>query len=401
MARARRLMAAYRSDGTRSVADRLAASALRRLTAQEPELPLLPQDVVDSGSLRLVRPAGPSGESSLHVAWVLAPPGPGSGGHTTLFRMVQALEAAGHHCTLHLYDRRGVDVPASDRLIRTWWPLLRASVHDALAGLPEADVVVATSWYTAHVVAARTPFPTRRMYFVQDFEAFFYPRGAEYALAEDTYRFGFLMVAVGEMVARTLRRECGVDAVVAPFGCDHDVYRLKNTGARSGVAFYAVPGTPRRGYMLGVMALERFHEANPDQEIHVVGAAGVRLPFPATVHGRISPAALADVYNSCTSGLALSFTNISLTAAEMLACGVRPVVNDHPFARADLVSPAVHWARPTPVDLANALERAACGDAPAAAVAAAASAADWSWQAAREVVVRVVAGEAYSQPVSP
>ena len=45
------------------------------------------------------------------------------------------------------------------------------------------------------------------------------------------------------------------------------------------------------------------------------------MPFPAVNHGRITPAELAALYNRCTAGLTLSFTNVSLVPDELLACG--------------------------------------------------------------------------------
>ena len=52
--------------------------------------------------------------------------------------------------------------------------------------------------------------PMRRLYFIQDFEPYFYGRGSMYSLAEDSYRFGFRCIALGQMVAGTLRSEVGI-----------------------------------------------------------------------------------------------------------------------------------------------------------------------------------------------
>ena len=92
--------------------------------------------------------------------------------------------------------------------------------------------------------------------------------------------------------------------------------------------------------------------------MHTFGVPARRLPFPAQVHPGMPPAELNGLYNRCADGLALSFTNISLIAAELLAAGAVPVVNDWRGSRADLDNPFVEWARPTPAGLADALERA-------------------------------------------
>ena len=89
----------------------------------------------------------------LRITWVTTPPGTGSGGHTTMFRMVEALESAGHECTLALYNPHGSDLAERTRIIREGWPGVRARVTGLLEGLDAADAAVATAWQTAHALA--------------------------------------------------------------------------------------------------------------------------------------------------------------------------------------------------------------------------------------------------------
>ena len=145
-------------------------------------------------------PARPRG-SALEIGWVLSPPAPGSGGHTTLFRFVEALERAGHRCVLYLYDTGSGSLADREAVIRRWWPGVRAEVRSVDDGLPDMDAWVATAWHTAHVLARRSGVRGRRFYLAQDYEPYFYGRGPSYELAEDTYRFGFRMITVGHMVA--------------------------------------------------------------------------------------------------------------------------------------------------------------------------------------------------------
>ena len=51
-----------------------------------------------------------------------------------MFRMVSALESAGHECTMFLYDRYGGDVREHEETIRRGWPSVRARVVDASKG---------------------------------------------------------------------------------------------------------------------------------------------------------------------------------------------------------------------------------------------------------------------------
>jgi hypothetical protein len=313
-----------------------------------------------------------------------------------MFRMIQALEAAGHICVIYLYDRFGGDIASHAAVIRRGWPSVRATVRDAKDSMDDVDGCVATSWPSAHVLASRSDTRTRRFYFVQDFEPYFFPRGSEYALAEDSYRFGFRCIAIGHMVAEQLRSEVGVDADLAEFGCDTDVYHLTNPGQRSGVVFYAKPDVPRRGYWLGVSALAEFHRRCPDQEIHVFGDQVGDIPFPVTRHDRLTPAGLNALYNRTIAGYAMSFTNISLVAEEMLAAGTIPVVNDSPYARADLTNQHARWARATPGAMADALV-ALVNDTEAAGlpVEVAGSVRKGRWEPAQKAMLNAIESEIY------
>ena len=383
--------------GPMALAQRLAKVAYDRLGVAALDQSLTDSTVADSTRLALEVPArGPERTRPLQVGWVISPPSAGSGGHTTLFRMVEAVEGAGHHCHLFLYDRYGGNLADHEIVIRSWWPGMQAEVHDARAGMGGMDACVASSWETAHVLATVGTMPMRRLYFIQDFEPFFYARGSNYSLAEDTYRFGFRNIALGQMVANLLRSEIGIEPDTTEFGCDNSVYHLLPERPRSGVVWYARPDVPRRGYLLARLALQRFHRQHPEVEIHVFGSTVRDLPFPTTQHGRLSPAELNELYNSSIAGLAMSFTNISLVAEEMLAAGTIAVVNDSPHAHADLDNPEVIWAKPTPQALADALSSAVdCPDGAERARSAADSVRRFGWSKAKADVLRIIADEVF------
>lgn len=356
-----------RRDGVRAVASKAVQRFSRRAEAfygwPNTDFPLLWEDVnfavqgegVSPGSVPTSMEPG-----RLRIGWVCLPPSSGSGGHTTLFRMVQAMEERGHECFIYLYDRDSEDVQRHAQTIRSAWPDLKAEIRSARPRIVELDAVVASSWETAHVVASRADASLRRFYFVQDYEPFFYPRGALWELAESTYRFEFTTIALGQMVAHSLESFAGVapDHIV-PFGCDTDIYKTASVEPvhRSGIVFYAKQHADRRGYWLAKRALELFHANHPDQEIHVVGDRPSGWNIPVTVHGSIRPATLNSLYGKTLAGIALSFTNISLAAEEMLAAGVIPVVNDSVMARMDLAIDGPMWVTPTPEGIALGLAR--------------------------------------------
>lgn len=396
--RAKEAWRVLRDGGPRGLAQRFSRVAYRRLGASSLEFPLGLSDVADSHDLTLAAPVQrPVRGAPLTVGWICVPPGPGSGGHTTLFRMVEAAEAAGHTCVLYFYDRFGGELARHEGVLRKHWPNVRAEVRSVASGLEPLDAYVASGWQTAHVLAARSEVPTRRLYLIQDYEPFFYPRGTEYALAEDTYRFGFRCIAVGWLVADILKDEFRINADVAEYGCDHSVYRLTNAQDRKGVVFFARPGVARRGFELGILALREFHQRHPEQDIHIFGDTFTPLPFPAIKHGILAPRQLGELYNECRAGIAMSFTNVSLVPAEMIACGTIPVIGNLRGVRADLESSHARWTAPTPHALAEELCSAVEKPEPTPAeVAASIEAADW--RSAKRVVVTAIEDEVYGMP---
>lgn len=379
------------------------------LDVGELDIPILFEDLADSHALGLRRaaeltadgapPAGRSADGGpARVAWLAIPPAAGSGGHTTLFRMMRAAQEAGLRNTLLFYNRFHSPVEEYAEIVRAGWPWLDCEIAAAGPVVAGFDAAVASSWPTAHVLANRAAPGTRLLYFVQDFEPYFFPRGDIYEFAADTYRFGFRNIALGPMVQEALARELDVPSDLVPFGGDTSGYRLEEpVRPRRGVVFYAKPGNDRRGFRLAVLALQRFHEKHPDQPIHAYGDHVSGLGFPVVDHGRLTPERLAELYRSAAAGLSLSFTNISLVPEEMLACGTIPVLNDTGFARAVLDNPHVAWARPTPSALAAALSDAVTRHDPDVARAASRSVRARSWAESERAVVRVLADELGSE----
>ncbi|WP_345801191.1 glycosyltransferase family 1 protein [Microbacterium sp. AZCO] len=377
--------------GPRGIAQRVAQRAYRATGAADLLFNLDLDDILADVPADLPVPP-PAGEGPLTIGWVSTPPAPGSGGHTTVFRMVEALEAAGHTCVLFLYDKHGLDVDRQTAVVRAHWPRVRAAVADARAGIGGVDAVVATGWESAHLVVSRGRGAMHRLYFLQDYEPYFYGHGAEHELAAMTYRFPFRRLALGEMLDAMVRAETGLGSDVVPFGCDATAYRPPEPEMdRSGIVYYSRPEFARRGHQLACVALRRFHALHPEQPIHVYGAYPRGLDLPIVFHGRLTPAELNDLYGRTIAGLALSFTNITLVAEEMLAAGCIPVVNELDAAHLVLANPAVRWAEPTAGALAGALaEVVEEPDLARRARAAAASVVGRSWEPAQRELVRLV-----------
>jgi hypothetical protein len=300
----------------------------------------------------------------MRIGWVLGPPSAGSGGHTTIFRLVRGLEQRGHSNVLYVQDPFCPgEVRTSRNVIAAHFPPMRARVLGATAleepSIASLDALLATSWPTAYTVRS-APTGAPRGYVVQDFEPWFSPAGTQSVMAEATYRFGFRGLTAGRWLGGHLAAEYGMRCDRFDFGVDAEVYSLSEPGARRAVVFYARPCSPRRGFGLGLLALELFARRRPDVEIHLFGEdlRGLRLRFPCVNHGVLTPQQINGLLNRCAAGLVLSFTNMSLLPLEMLATGCVPVVNDAPHNRGVLDNPFVRYVEPTAEALAGGLEGA-------------------------------------------
>ena len=204
-----------------------------------------------------------------------------------MFRMVEALERAGHRCRVYLYDRHGGDLEAQRAPPRRAGPECGPrSAGRGPANRPDGrglDACVATSWESAHVAGhprcgAHAP-PLLR----PGLRAVLLP--ARHGVRAG----GGQPTGSGSTASRSARwspdclaAELGVDSDVVEFGCDTTTYHLQAPGRpRSGVVCYARPGNPRRGWTMAGAGAERFHRRHPDVPIHIYGAPVRDLPFPA------------------------------------------------------------------------------------------------------------------------
>jgi glycosyltransferase involved in cell wall biosynthesis len=319
----------------------------------------------------------------LRVNWVIPPLAPSSGGQQNIMRFVEFLEAAGHRCTLFVYDPLRSQTEAEARAsIRKHFPNTKASLHVGVRGMGDCDAVVATTWQTAYPVFSGAPHAAK-LYFVQDFEPDFYGASTERVLAANTYSFGFHGVTAGRWLSAKLQAEYGMECDYYDFGSDFSRYPFVNSRSRSKILFYARPLTPRRGFELGVLTLALFARQHPDYEINLVGAdiSGYRLPFSFVNHGSLPLDQLNGLYNQAAAALVISLTNMSLLPLELLSAGCIPIVNTGDNNRLVTSNPNIVYAEPSPAALARAL-----GDVvnhprlPAHAKLAAASVQGLSWE---------------------
>lgn len=322
--------------------------------------PVAKEDLIKADYSRVTEPKRHVAKKSpFTIAWVIPPLGETSGGHTTIFRIIQYLESKGHTCVAYVYDPMNTSSASQTKERLGMLPKVKARVHYNQA-IGSCDAVFATGWTTAYPVF-NYGGTAKKYYFVQDFEPYFEPIGSYSTLAENTYHFNLRGITIGSWLTSKLPKEYGMKCDSIEFGVNTEEFTLQGEKPRKKILFYARPVTPRRGFELGVLALEIFHEQHPEYEINFIGwdISPYNIPFPYVNNGILSLDQLNDLYNECAAGLVLSFTNMSLLPLEMMASGCVPVVNDAEHTRAVSFSDEIKYAASTPAALADALHQAA------------------------------------------
>jgi glycosyltransferase involved in cell wall biosynthesis len=306
---------------------------------------------------------GMANAGQMHVAVVIPPFTVGSGGHSTIYRLLGPLEERGHTVTTWVHD------PES-RMAGKWPAVIRADLQE-MAGAPRgpvfkgfgawfgADVVLATGWDTAYRVMG-LPDCRARAYLVQDDEARFFPASAQAVWADASYELDLDAVVVSPWLAEIVEQRTGVRPPVVELGVDGAVYRPHDVRRRADtVIFYARDATPRRAVPLGILALAELHRRRPHTRFVLFGGTSpVAAPFDYDHVGVTSPAELARHYAQATVGLCLSLTNHSLVPHEMLACGLPCVeLAGGSLERMHGRDGPIAFAQADPLSIAGALER--------------------------------------------
>ena len=279
-------------------------------------------------------PFVPSEQNAQTINWFIPPFGFGSGGHTTIFRFIYGLERLGFHANLVCvgFDEDADPLEILEN-IKLWFFPISCDVYLGISDAPFAKFSVATSWETAYWLKhfSRT---SRKIYFVQDFEPYFYPRSSLYFLAEETYKFGFYGITAGSWLKTKLQDDYSMECTDFSFGYAKDQFFPLKREPRcfSRVLFYSRPPTERRAFELGILAFEKLSKLYPELVFILMGwdLSNFNFTFNYENPGIVNRDDLNDLYNTCDIALVLSLTNLSLLPIELMASGTVVVSNKGP-----------------------------------------------------------------------
>ena len=254
----------------------------------------------------------------------------GSGGHRTIFKHAEFLEKSGYKCKMFIESQAPFSNVVDSRLTQRVGEYYGCSNLEIYEGFPDnykLDLAFATVWYTARKVHSLSPM-TKKAYFVQDYEPFFYPVGDIYLHARMSYRFGLVPITIGRWLSYKLQREQQQTPRYFDFCADQKVYRpLMDMERENAVCAIFQPDKPRRCSEIVRETLGLLKQKYPEVSIYTYGSDCMPgFSFPHTHLGIISVEECNKLYNRCRAGLCISSTNPSRLPFEMMAAGL-PVVD--------------------------------------------------------------------------
>ncbi len=260
------------------------------------------------------------------------------GGQTSILRLGTSLEKLGYEVSYLIYKKQSVDemkLCAESNLsgyLGECKPFDKAlrGVRKGLKAAP--DVIVATSWDTVSKVKQFEN--SYKMYFVQDYEPYFYKYGEEFLMAKNTYEQGLHMVSLGgwnrEMILRECRPVSPVDVVSFPYEKseypekprDYASYAKKKKITLAVYLKYYGKRLPNLiPYMLE-NTRRKFEKQGIELKVLYFGEPKLFRSKAGENLGHLTKAELAKLYARADFGMVASMSNISLVPYEMHAAGL-------------------------------------------------------------------------------
>ena len=265
----------------------------------------------------------------LNITWILPPLAPFQGGLRNILSNCHHLSNFGHHIIVHLEpSEKFQNETQVKNFIEKYYCEPNFSIKLNFDIQP-CDLLIATFWPTAYLVNEITHVKNK-VYFVQDYEPYFYQMGLEYIMCENSYQFGFNHITVFPWLTPLLKKRFNAKADYILPAINTNVYFSQETKSNKfQIIFYGRPDQPRRCYQLGIDTLSLVYQQNNDVEIIIFGSDKLdtkNIPFPHKNLEVLHEKELAKLYQNSNLGVVFNTTNPSLVSFEMMACGC-PVID--------------------------------------------------------------------------
>lgn len=151
--------------------------------------------------------------------------------------------------------------------------------------------------------------------------------GDAYLMTENSYHYRLTPITIGRWLRYKLKSNFSVNSHHFEFGANTSVYkRIPAIKKEKAVCFIYQPDKPRRCPQIGIEALGIVKHYMPDVQIYLYGSSIKKnLCFDHKHLGLLNLDECNELYNKCSVGLCISFSNPSDIPFEMMNAGL-PVV---------------------------------------------------------------------------
>lgn len=296
------------------------------------------------------------GKSKGKIAWIGVDFGVGSGGFRTIVQNINYLADKGYECDLYIEGAKETSEELKQRIIRDFSEI-KANVHPGKTIKKKYDMVVATYYDTVKYVSELDI--KHKVYFVQDYEPWFFPACEQFINAEDSYKMGLTSITIGKWLSYRLEKHFPDQPKPEYFNfcADLDVYRpIKGAEKENAICAILQPEKPRRCTLMELKALQIVKKMRPETKIYVYGSPVCKTENLEAEHLGIIPVNECNqLYNKCLVGLCLSASNTSRIPFEMMAAGLPVVELYRDNNLYDLPEDGVLLAEPNAEALATAI----------------------------------------------
>ena len=196
--------------------------------------------------------------------------------------------------------------------------------------------VIATNWQSVYFSKSIKGY---KLFFVQDYEPYFYSYSDQYFLAKKSYELGFHIISLGKWNLEQIQRNCRVgnyikaDYIDFPFEPKEYIFKARDFSKYQNkktikIAVYVKREKKRIPSLIFSILNNTFTELlekGIKLEIYYFGLNKNEKVKIGTNLGRLSKSKLAELYDNCDYGLVASMTNVSLVPYEMIGSGL-PVI---------------------------------------------------------------------------
>ena len=191
-----------------------------------------------------------------------------------------------------------------------------------------SDVVISTFWESVYYTKKMNGY---KIYFVQDYEPYFYIYGERYILAKKTYELGYHIVSLGKWNKYIIEKNCNIADKIDFIEFPYEKSEYKKTERKFSeyknkkifeIAVYTKFEPKRAPYIIQEIMqniILEFDKIDIKINVNYFGSdKSIRFKNGVNL-GKLNKIELADLYDRCDFGMCFSLTNISLVPYEMIA----------------------------------------------------------------------------------